>query len=114
VAELITNAFKYAFPEPPRAESNGEGGGSDAFNPEIRVEIQQNRDRVRLIVGDNGGGLPPNLDWRHSGSLGLELVKSWAEHQLRGTLAVSGPPGATFTISFPVQPEGERSLRSMG
>jgi PAS domain S-box-containing protein len=97
VNELVTNAFKHAFLD------------GDAEEHEIRVVFGKCKKLCELVVSDNGVGLPPNLDWRTTESLGLQLVRLWATRQLRGTLDVvtrSSPgatsqTGTTFTIRFP-------------
>ncbi len=99
VAELVTNAFKYAFPGPEPADPQKDAGQADA--PVIRVEMRQEAGQYRLTVADNGGGLPPGHDVRKVETLGMNLVQSWAEQQLQGEMAVSGPPGTVFTITFP-------------
>lgn len=68
--ELITNAFKYAFP------GEREGG--------ISVRLDENADgNHTLSVCDDGVGLPE--DYHRDGSLGLTLVHLLAE-QLGGTI----------------------------
>jgi two-component sensor histidine kinase len=56
---------------------------------------------LRLLVQDDGIGLPEQLNLRRSGSLGLELVNTLVR-QLRGTLDVKRVP-ATFEIYFKLQ-----------
>ncbi len=53
-----------------------------------------------LVVGDNGVGLPPDLDWRTTGSLGLKLVNLWATYQLGGSLQVDARRGTVFSVRF--------------
>ncbi len=89
VNELVTNALKYAFP--------ASGGGQ--ANYEIRIEFGVQEEEYILTVSDNGAGLPPELDWRTTESLGLRLVNGWA-NQLGGSLEVDGRQGTTFTIRF--------------
>jgi len=98
VNELVTNALKYAFPDTPLNPPYREGReGGD----EIRVEFELQENEYVLTVSDNGAGLPPELDWRATESLGLQLVNNWATYQLRGSLKVDGRQGTAFTIRFP-------------
>ncbi len=61
VNELASNSLKYAFPE-------GRTG-------EIRLGLSKNTDGNHVLtVGDNGRGFPSELDFRHTTSLGLQLV----------------------------------------
>jgi hypothetical protein len=89
VNELLTNALKHAFPE------DREG------DREIRVGFEERDQEYVLVVSDNGVGLPPELDWRTTESLGLKLVNLWATYQLEGSLKVDTHDGTTFTIRFP-------------
>jgi two-component sensor histidine kinase len=84
--ELITNALKYAFPD-------GRSGS-------IHIMLRAAADRVTLCVRDTGIGLPASLDFRHTESLGLQLVGMMTE-QLGGTLALTCEGGTTFTVSIP-------------
>jgi PAS domain S-box-containing protein len=65
VNELVSNAFKHAFP--------ASGGG------EIHVSlISHDNGEVVLSCRDNGVGIAANIDWRTSPSMGLELVRGLA------------------------------------
>ena len=86
VTELVTNALKHAFP-------NGSSGN-------IRVTGLANSEGwLKLTVQDNGKGLPEKIDFRKSGSLGLELVNSLVR-QLGAKLEIRRSPGTTFQIEF--------------
>ena len=86
VTELVTNALKHAFP--------------GAHSGCIRIAATNEPEgRMKLVVEDNGVGLPKTFDLRHSGSLGLELVGSLIR-QLGATLQVDGEGGARFCIDF--------------
>ena len=86
VNELVSNALKYAF------EKRGKG--------EIRIALHSGAgDRLTLIVGDNGIGLPQNLDFRKTDSLGLQLVTTLVD-QLDGTIRLNHGEGTEFQIIF--------------
>ncbi|NEX93801.1 histidine kinase dimerization/phosphoacceptor domain -containing protein, partial [Caulobacter sp. 17J65-9] len=90
VNELLTNAYKYAYPE-------GEGG-------EVQVKgAAAPGGRYRLEVSDRGRGLPADFDLAGTReSLGMRVVTSLAA-QLGGELtADSAEPGARFTLEFPL------------
>jgi two-component sensor histidine kinase len=55
---------------------------------------------VTLSVRDTGIGLPTDLDFRHTESLGLQLVAMLTE-QLGGTITLSRNCGTTFAVTFP-------------
>lgn len=89
VNELITNAIKHAFPE--------DRAGT------LTLDLSLGEDGlVRLVVSDDGIGLPPGFAGQRSDSLGLQLVFALTE-QLRGRVRVVSPPGTTFEITFPLE-----------
>ncbi len=85
INELISNSLKYAF----RKRSNGI----------VTVRFEAEGESFRLMVGDNGIGLPSDLDIENSESLGLQLVSILAK-QLRGSLEVTRSQGTAFILSF--------------
>ncbi|MFN7952995.1 MAG: transporter substrate-binding domain-containing protein [bacterium] len=76
VSELVSNAFKYAFPA-------GRTG-------RIGVKAALERDRVLVSVWDDGIGLPASFDPTRGTGFGTKLVRNLAE-QLDAT--VEYPPG---------------------
>ncbi len=88
--ELLTNSLKYAF--------------RDGRPGLIQVALEQSGDRFVLSVADNGVGLPPELDFHQTTSMGLELVNLLTE-QLEGTLELDRTQGTRFSVSFPVKQE---------
>ena len=92
INELMTNALKYAFPKDRARNENREN--------EIRVAFCMDKGEYVLTVSDNGVGMPPDLDWRTTNSLGLKLVNIWATHQLEGSIKVDAVDGTAFTIKF--------------
>ncbi|MDI9570115.1 MAG: PAS domain S-box protein [Pseudomonadota bacterium] len=85
--ELITNAVKHAFP-------GGQRG-------EITVEIGRTpTDDIEILIGDNGAGLPADVDPHRSRTVGLHLLRGLVKHQLHGRLEARNTPGATYRICF--------------
>jgi two-component sensor histidine kinase len=90
--ELATNALKHAFRGRPRGE--------------LAVVLQSGNDgMIRLKVQDDGNGLPPDLDWRSGGALGMRLVNMLTE-QLNGTLEVDNGQGTSFQLTLPAPGRG--------
>ncbi len=94
INELITNAFKHAFPvsfdvEAVRHES-----------PSILVSLSLMDGMYSLLVRDNGIGIPETFDPAKAVSLGLKLVNFLAHHQLRATIDLSRKNGTEYLIRF--------------
>lgn len=97
VNELVTNAVKYAYPEPRKGS--------------IRVLFQPMEGGARLTVADDGRGLPGDFAGA-GGGLGAKLVKSFVA-QVGGDLTIRQPPGATFEIRLPAPaPPHDTPVRS--
>ena len=52
-----------------------------------------------MVIADNGIGLPENLDYENTDSLGLQLVNNLVR-QLDGQITLDRSKGTSFTISF--------------
>ena len=90
--ELITNAYKHAFPgNRPRP---GAGGS------EIDVSASLDGDELTLTVANNGVGLPADLDWERSETLGLRLIRMLTE-QINGSIILDRSVGTVFRLKFP-------------
>ena len=84
--ELISNAFKYAFP--------GERRGR------VAIQIGQAQDgEVLLKVTDDGVGLPPGFDESASASLGMTLLHMLVQ-QIDGQIEIKSGKGVTCEIRF--------------
>lgn len=106
VGNLIDNAMDAV------ADEGGTGAGRTERHVRFASRVD-GRDAV-LVVADDGPGLPPGAvedafrrGWstKEQGSagrrgIGLALVAQTVD-RLGGTLEVSGPPGATFTVRLP-------------
>jgi len=53
-----------------------------------------------LIVSDNGVGIPEDVDFRKTESLGLRLVTILGENQLNGKIDLDRSNGTEFKIKF--------------
>ncbi|MEI6681064.1 MAG: PAS domain S-box protein [Bacteroidota bacterium] len=86
VNELLTNAFKYAFP------GNAEGI--------ITILLEKAEgDMCRLVVEDDGVGLPASSTLDSEKSLGLYIVGLLVE-QLEGSVEIDRKKGTSFRIRF--------------
>ena len=89
--ELITNAYKHAFPGgKPRA-------GED--NCEITIFVKKKVKVCLLTMADNGIGLPAGVNWKNPQTLGLRLIKMLSK-QLNGSIEVDRSAGTTFRLRF--------------
>jgi len=85
--ELIGNSLRHAFPA-------GRAG-------RLTVELRRLPEgQVLLAVGDDGPGLPEDIDPGKSASLGFVIVKSLAD-QIGGRIELDRKEGTTFRIVFP-------------
>ena len=84
--ELVSNALKYAFPD------NRAG--------QITIRCRDEGSWLVFSVTDNGCGIAKDVDWEHTGSLGLNLVRMLTR-QLRGTITLSRENGTAFILSIP-------------
>ena len=87
--EILTNSYKYAFPDPgvPRSQTGDIGLGKGEGGP-VTIEIS---------VGDNGIGYERD---RKSEGFGLMLVKALA-NELKATTEVRTEGGTVYRFVFP-------------
>jgi PAS domain S-box-containing protein len=85
IHELVSNAFRHAFP----------GGRSG----EVGIELRTESGRVVLAVSDNGVGLPPDAELGRDDSLGFQLV-TMLTNQLGGTVEVDRNGGTKIRVAF--------------
>jgi len=95
INELLSNCFKYAYPEE-HLEKLGQPG-------EIKIKFKTIKDeRFQLKVIDNGIGLPSSFDLEKATSVGLRLVNSLVK-QYQGTIKIEKNRGTSFTIVGPLK-----------
>jgi PAS domain S-box-containing protein len=83
--ELLSNSLKHAFPTDKKGT--------------VSVSVHREGDAVRMIVEDNGVGLPADFDAGTSKSMGLKLAQSLA-HQLGGALQFTSGHGCHIDAVF--------------
>jgi two-component sensor histidine kinase len=79
LTELVQNAVEHAFPTGPGR---------------IDVRIDRSDDALSLRVEDDGRGLPAGFDLAASTRLGLQIVRTLVEGELRGSIALEPRPGS--------------------
>ena len=94
VNELLTNAFKYAF--------NGRGTGTLT----VRCLHEKATAKYRVVVADDGIGLPEGTTWPMPGKLGSLIVQSLRENTKTMDVTVETAPdkGTQVTIDFEHKP----------
>ncbi len=81
--ELISNSLKYAFPDGKRGE--------------IFIEVKKEGHTLTVLFRDTGVGIPAEMDWRNTPSLGLRLVITLVD-QMNGTVELDRSCGTIFTM----------------
>ena len=87
IHEIISNALKHAF--------------RDHEDAKIDISLYQlSKEKYHLHISDNGIGIPVDIDFGNSKSLGLRLISILVENQLKGTLDLDRTTGTSFQIKF--------------
>ena len=85
--ELITNSFKYAFPD------NRAG--------EISIIIgRKNENELEMTYSDNGTGIPDTFDILKNNTLGMRTVTNIISNQLQGEVKIESKNGLTYFITI--------------
>ena len=87
VNELLTNIMKYAF--------KGRTSGV------IRVSASCKGGFARIVVSDDGAGVPESVNFDNSPGFGLMLVRTMTE-QIGGTISMDRDQGTVVTIAFKI------------
>lgn len=89
INELVSNSLKYAFSSSKKNKQN-----------KIFLSIDKDSNELyKLIVSDNGVGIPNKIDFRNTDSLGLQLIISLTE-QIDGNIELDSSNGTKFIITF--------------
>jgi two-component sensor histidine kinase len=92
VNEILSNAYKHAF--------KGRKQGT------IEISAVQENGQIHIIVRDDGIGMPAHFDISRSNSLGLKLIRTLVQHQLKGSLMINSHHGTEIIIEFPIMIAG--------
>jgi two-component system, sensor histidine kinase PdtaS len=82
--ELLLNAVEHGFP------SDIDGSDVDG---EVVVRAHRQRKQLHVTVADNGRGLPEGFDSGQSERLGLQIVRTLATGELRGSIELRNRAG---------------------
>jgi PAS domain S-box-containing protein len=88
VNELLSNVFKHAF------KDGAVGNVEIALKPDVIIN-----NRFSLSVIDDGTGLPPEVNFPDSGSLGFQLIDALVK-QIKGEISFLNDRGVSCIIQF--------------
>lgn len=88
VTELIHNALEH---------------GLATHGDALRIVVARGSGEISIRIFDNGIGLPTDFDLAISSNLGLQIVRTLTENELKGELnLLSGPEGTSALVTFPL------------
>jgi len=89
INEIVSNSLKHAFVD-------------NRKNACVTIDLAQTSEgKYRLVISDNGIGMPASFSVDNSDSLGIQLVEALTD-QLEGTMQLENRPneGLKYTINF--------------
>jgi PAS domain S-box-containing protein len=92
VNEILSNAYKHAFTRRKKGV--------------IRISVLQENGRITIAVHDDGIGLPADFDINRTKTLGIQLIRTLVQHQLKGSLTVKSGKGTEIRMEFPAPISG--------
>jgi len=88
ITELIHNSLEH---------------GLEKSGDQLRIEVDLQDNKYEIKVIDNGVGLPAGFDWETSSNLGLQIVRTLTENELKGSIVLSRVNDETVALlSFKV------------
>jgi two-component sensor histidine kinase len=89
ITELIYNALEH---------------GLEEEGTELTIAIQRDGESAHVTIIDDGVGLPAGFDLAESSNLGLQIVRTLTENELRGTLSlISNADETRAELKFPLK-----------
>jgi two-component sensor histidine kinase len=92
--ELLQNAAEHA-----RPADDHSGPGAELT---VDLELVRRDTELRVVVRDDGVGLPPGFSVAQTSTLGLSIVRDLVGSQLGGTIAMHTDGGTVVELSIPV------------
>jgi two-component sensor histidine kinase len=99
LAELLQNAVEHAFCD------------AELFAGSVQVHLAAADGQLRVVVTDDGSGLPEGFSIEQTTSLGLSIVRDLVTSQLGGTIVMTSPatasglrPGTRVVVEVPTAP----------
>jgi len=92
VNELLQNAVEHGY--------------RDRDSGLVSVQLTDDGEWVTIVVGDDGAGLPEDFDLKEDGGLGLRIVRSLVQGDLKGRFEIRGEQGVKAIVAFPKTPLG--------
>ena len=97
LTELLQNCVEHGFP--PR--ESGRRGGS------VRISYERENESLRVVVRDDGVGLPPGESLDTMANLGLQIARTLVETELHGTFtALPVLNGTAIELVVALEPRG--------
>lgn len=94
--EILSNSYKHAF--------RGRTQGS------VIVSVRKRKDRLRISIRDDGIGIPRGFDINLANRLGLKLVRTLVQQQLKGSFTVKSDKGTEVIVEFPMLIPGKEHV----
>jgi two-component sensor histidine kinase/PAS domain-containing protein len=92
LTELLQNSVEHAWPR--------ESGGSEDGRVVVKFDRQPNS--LRVVVADNGVGLPDDAALDGIANLGLQIARTLVESELGGAFDAYNDNGASFELILPL------------
>jgi two-component system, sensor histidine kinase PdtaS len=96
--ELLQNAAEHARP----TGEEGAGPSSGPMPLTVDVELSRRDDELRVVVHDDGVGLPPGFSIAQTTTMGLSIVRDLIGTQLSGTIDMRTDGGTVVDLVIPI------------
>jgi len=91
ITELIHNALEHGL---------AESGDELVIDIQQRSQPDSHGEKVsyEISISDNGAGLPEGFDWQTSSNLGLQIVRTLTENELKGSISLKRKGDQTVAL----------------